>query len=484
MTIHSASVRSLLAVAASAILSAQVIAQEPETRTANWYSPQLSAQMKQLHKAALSSDYAYTQLAHLCNNIGPRLSGSAQAQQAVQYVAAEMRQLGLEVRLEKVTVPHWVRGAESAELVEFLGQAPGTTQKIVLTALGGSVATAAEGLTAEVIVVENFDQLASLGGDRVKGKIVLFNVRFDKQMTAQGYGLDAYGQAVVYRGIGASVAARMGAVASLVRSVGGADYRLPHTGALGYASDAPKIPAAAVAAEDADLIAYLSSQGTVRLHLVLTPQTLPDVESFNVIADIKGYEHPEQVIIVSGHLDSWDLGTGAIDDGAGIAVAMQTAQLIKRLGLRLKRTIRVVAWMNEENGLMGGKTYAEDHKAVVTNHIAAIESDLGSGHPIGFSGHVSAKALEMLRPISAILQASGAGIVRQSQNAEGADVSPLDSMGVPTLAPIQDSRSYFSYHHTAADTVDKVVPRELAENSAVMVVLAYAIANLPELLPR
>lgn len=484
MTIHSASVRSLLAVSASAILSAQVIAQEPETRTANLYSPQLIAEMKQLHEAALSSDYAYAQLAHLCNNIGPRLSGSAQAQQAVQYVAAEMRQLGLEVQLEKVMVPHWVRGAESAELVEFVGQAPGTTQKIVLTALGGSVATATEGLTAPVIVVENFDQLASLGGDRIKGKIVLFNIRFDKQMTAQGYGLDAYGQAVAYRGIGASVAARMGAVASLVRSVGGADYRLPHTGALGYASDAAKIPAAAVAAEDADLIAYLSSQGAVRLHLVLTPQTLPDVESFNVIADIKGYEHPEQVIIVSGHLDSWDLGTGAIDDGAGIAVAMQTAQLIKRLGLRLKRTIRVVAWMNEENGLMGGKTYAEDHKTVVTNHIVAIESDLGAGHPIGFSGHVSAKALEMLRPISAILQASGAGIVRQTQNAEGADVSPLDSMGVPTLAPIQDSRTYFSYHHTAADTLDKVVPRELAENSAVMVVLAYAIANLPELLPR
>jgi carboxypeptidase Q len=303
-------------------------------------------------------------------------------------------------------------------------------------------------------------------------------------MTAQGYGLDAYGQAVVYRGIGASAAARLGAVASLVRSVGGADYRLPHTGALGYANDAPKIPAAAVAAEDADLIAYLSGQGTVRLHLVLTPRTLPDVESYNVIADIKGAEHPEQVIIVSGHLDSWDLGTGAIDDGAGIAVAMQTAQLIKRLGLRPKRTIRVVAWMNEENGLMGGRTYAEDHKAVIANHIAAIESDLGAGHPVGFSAHVSARAFEMLRPIAAILLPSGAGIVRQSQNAEGADVSPLDSMGVPTLAPIQDSRSYFSYHHTAADTLDKVVPRELAENSALMVVLAYAIANLPEPLPR
>jgi Zn-dependent M28 family amino/carboxypeptidase len=163
---------------------------------------------------------------------------------------------------------------------------------------------------------------------------------------------------------------------------------------------------------------------------------------------------------------------------------MQAAQLIKRLGLRPKRTIRVIAWMNEENGLMGGRTYAENHKAEVANHVAAIESDLGAGHPVGFSAHVNAKALEMLRPIAAVLQASGAGIIRQSQNAEGADVSPLDAAGVPTLAPIQDNRTYFNYHHTAADTLDKVVPRELAENAAVVAVLAYAIANLPAPLPR
>ena len=448
------------------------------------YPSQLIAEMKQLHAAALSSEYAYAQLAHLCNNIGPRLSGSPQAQQAVQYVAAEMRRLGLDVQLEKVMVPHWVRGAETAELVQFTGQAPGTTQKIILTALGGSVATSAEGLTSEVIAIDSFEQLASLGRGKVAGRIVLFNARFDKQMAAQGFALDAYSQAVVYRGAGPSAAARLGAVASLVRSVGGADYRLPHTGAFGYAGDAPKIPAAAVAAEDADLITYLTAQGPVRLHLTLTPQTLPDVESYNVLADFKGSEHPEQVIIVSGHLDSWDLGTGAIDDGAGVAVAMQVAQLIKRLGLRPKRTIRVIAWMNEENGLMGGKTYAEDHKAEFTSHVAAIESDLGAGHPNGFTAHVNSKALEMLRPIASVLQASGANIIRQSQNAEGADISPLDAAGVPTFAPIQDNRTYFNYHHTAADTLDKVVPRDLAENAAVVSVLAYAIANLPESLPR
>jgi len=464
-------------------LCASVFAQAPGSNTYN-YSPQLIAELVKLREAALSSDYAYTQLAHLCNNIGPRLSGSPQAQHAVQYVASELRRLGLDVQLERVMVPHWVRVAETGELIEFAGQAPGTTQKIVLTALGGSVATPADGLTAQVIVVESFDQLHALGRERVTGKIVLFDAHFDKRMAAQGFGLDAYGEAVIYRGAGPSEAARLGAVASLVRSIGAADYRLPHTGAFGYAGDGPKIPAAAVSAEDADLIAYLASQAPVRMHLTLTPRTLPDVESYNVIADIRGTEHPEQVVIVSGHLDSWDLGTGAIDDGAGVVVAMQVAQLIKRLGLHPKRTIRVIAWMNEENGLMGGSTYALDHRADLANHIAAIESDLGAGHPVGFSAHASVKAVEMLRPAAAVLLSAGAGIANRSERSEGADVSPLDAAGVPTLAPIQDNRTYFSYHHTAADTLDKVVPRELAENSAVMAVLAYAIANLPETLPH
>ena len=465
-----------------AAVSLQAIAQNRNTNDP--YSPQLLGELKQLRDAAMNSDYAYSQLAHLCNNIGPRLSGSPQAQQAVRYVEAEMRRLGLDVHLEKVMVPHWVRGVETGELVKFSGQAPGTTQKVVLTALGGSVATGADGLTAELVVVDSFDELHSLGREKVAGKMVLFNARFDKQMAAQGFGLDAYGQAVVYRGAGPSEAARLGAIASLVRSVGGADYRLPHTGAFGYAADAPKIPAAAVSAEDADLIANLTAQGSVKMHLTLTPQTLPDVESYNVVADIKGSEHPEQIVIVSGHLDSWDLGTGAIDDGAGVAVAMQAAQLIKKLGLKPRRTIRVIPWMNEENGLMGGRTYATDHKQDLANHIAAIESDLGAGHPLGFSAHVSARALEIMRPAASVLQGIGAGIANRSERAEGADVSPLDAAGVPTFAPIQDNRTYFYYHHTAADTLDKVVPRELSENAAVMVVLAYAIASLPEALPR
>jgi hypothetical protein len=464
-------------------LSLEAIAQRPANGAAS-YPPQLVAELRQLQQAALDSDYAYRQVAHLCNNIGPRLSGSPQAARAVEYVAGEMRRLGLDVQLEKVLVPHWVRGVESGELVEFNGQAPNTTQKVVLTALGGSVATPPEGITAEVAVVNNFNELRGLGRERVAGKIVLFNARYDKQMAEQGYAFDAYSQAVVYRGGGASEAARLGAVASLVRSVGSADYRLPHTGALNYAADAPRIPAGAVTAEDADLMAYLAAQGRLRMRLTLTPQTLADVESYNVIADIKGSEHPEQVVIISGHLDSWDLGTGAIDDASGVAVAMQAANLIRQLKLKPKRTIRIIAWMNEENGLRGGQAYAKDFAAQTTNHLAAIESDSGPSHPTGLSAHAGNAAIEMLRPLAQILQSQGAGILRQAGGAQGADISPLDAVGVPTFAPLQDERHYFDYHHTAADTLDKVNPRELAENASALALLAYTLASLNEPLPR
>ncbi|MFN7947939.1 MAG: M20/M25/M40 family metallo-hydrolase [Blastocatellia bacterium] len=455
--------------------------ERPETAR---FAEPLEAELRQLLRAALDSDYALRQTAYLCNNIGPRLSGSPQAAQAVDYIAAEMRRLGLEVRLEKVMVPHWVRGVETGELIEFKGQAPRTTQKIVLTALGGSVATPPEGITAEVVVVSNFDELSALGRDKVAGRIVLFNAKFDRQLAAQGHGGEAYGQAVAYRGGGAVAAAKLGAVAALNRSAGGAEYRLPHTGGMNYAEGVPKIPAASVTAEDAELMAYLASQGRVRMRLVLTPQTLPDAESHNVIADLKGSEHPEQVVIVSGHLDSWDLGTGALDDAAGVAVAMQTANLIKQLGLKPKRTIRVIPFMNEENGLRGGTTYAENHKTEVASHIAAIESDLGAGHPLGFSVHAAPEAVNRLRPVSTILQSIGATLINVSAGSPGADIGPLDALGVPTFAPIQDNRTYFDYHHTPADTFDKIVPHELAENAAVMAVLAYAIASLPEPLPK
>ena len=447
------------------------------------YSPQLTAELKQLQEAALKSDYAWDQLAHLTNSIGPRPAGSVQANFAAQYVAGELRKLGLDVRLEKVVVPHWVRGEETGSLVEFPGMAPGTSQKVVLTALGGSVATSGQGITAEVLVVNTFDELAALSRDKVAGKIVLFNYKFDKQLAAVGHGGAAYGQAVIYRAIGASAAAKQGAIAALVRSVGGADYRLPHTGGMFYQPDTPQIPAAAVTAEDADTLAYLAKQGSVRMHLVLTPQKLADVDSYNVVADLKGSEQPDQVVIVSGHLDSWDLGTGAIDDGAGVVVAMQAAQLVKQLGLHPGRTIRVIAWMNEEFGNSGGRAYAAAHKDEAAKHFGAIESDLGAGHPSGFRMAAPASNMSLLQPTAQILQSSGAGIIQSTEDTE-TDIGPLCSLGVPCFGPIQDERFYFNYHHTAADTLDKVVPQELQQNAAVIAVLAYTLANLPKELER
>ncbi|HEX8281430.1 MAG TPA: M20/M25/M40 family metallo-hydrolase [Chthoniobacterales bacterium] len=473
----------LIACAALLAAPAAHAQQSSPSPTPVFFSAQTLADCARLQQAALASDYAYRQTAHLTNNIGPRLSGSAQAQKAVEYVSAELKALGLEVRLEKVMVPHWVRGEETAALVEYPGQAPNTTQRLVLTALGGSVATPAEGLTAEVVVVKSFDELQSLGREKVAGRIVVFDHAYDKAMAAQGRAGDAYGQAVVYRSDGASAAARLGAVASLIRSVGSADFRLPHTGAMKYAEDAPKIPAGALATEDTDLIADLAKQGRVRMRLLMTPQTLPDAESYNVVADLKGSTNPEQVVIVSGHLDSWDLGTGAIDDAAGVAVAMQTANLVKQLKLRPRRTIRVVAWMNEENGLRGGKTYAQEHAGELASHIGAMETDGGAGHPVGINFKGSAELASVLAPVAKVLGEIGAGILNKSEHT-GADISPMEPAGVPTFHPLQDSRTYFHYHHTAADTLDKVAPRELAENAAVNVVFAYAVANAEQPLPR
>src|SRR5438876_249253 len=370
------------------------------TATPVVFSPQTLAELKRLQQGALNSEYAYKQVAHLANNIGPRLSGSTQAAKSVAYVASELKAIGCEVQLERGLVPHWV-----------------------------------------------------------------------------------YGEAVVYRGDGPSAAARQGAVACLIRSVGGADYRLPHTGQTKYADDAPKIPAGALTAEDADLIVDLVRQGQVKMKLTLTPQQLPDVESYNVIGDIKGSEHTEQVIIVSGHLDSWDLGTGAVDDGAGVAVSMEAANLIQKLHLKPKRTIRVIAWMNEENGSRGSKQYAKDHEKDWANHFAAMETDGGAGHPIGLNIKAKPEVKAMLKPVAAILQESGAGILSLAEHA-GADIEPMEKAGVPAFAPIQDSRIYFNYHHTPADTLDKIALKELAENSAVVAVWAYALANSEQPMPR
>ncbi len=458
------------------------IKQQIESSSGAW-TPEQLALMGRLRDAALEDTYAFSELRHLTDNIGPRLAGSAQAAKAVEYVATEMRALGAQVQLEKTTVPHWVRGVETAELIAWPGQAAGTMQKIVLTALGGSPATPAEGLTAPVMVVNSFEELRHAGTGAASGKILLFNERFDKQLAAQGNALYAYGNAVIYRGEGSSVGAMAGAVAVLVRSVGGADYRLPHTGAMLDDPPLKLIPAAAVTAEDADLLANLTQQGPVTMHLTLTPQNLPRVESANVIADWKGSVNPEQVVIVSGHLDSWDLGTGAIDDGAGVAVAMEAIRLLQKFGLHPKRTVRFVAWMNEEHGTDGAKTYLADHQTELMNHIGALESDLGAGHPGGVTFVGKPELVPFFKPVAEVLEAIGASTFSPGPDA-GEDISFITEKGVPSFTATQDSRFYFNYHHTAADTIDKVNMRELNENAAVMTVLAFALADSAVPVPR
>ena len=469
---------SKLTILASSLLIASAFA----SATA-WAAPANDpATLAQIRDSAMKEDWAYERLADMTDLIGPRLSGSAGAAAAVEQVADAMRKIGAKVTLQPVKVPHWVRGEEKAQLVDYAGRPSGITQKVVLSALGGSGATPAAGLTAPVIVVRDFDELNARKAE-VKGSIVLFDVVFDDEMAKGGQAGKAYGRGSNYRGNGPRVAQELGAVGALVRSVGGADFRLTHTGNTGLV-DGKRIPAAAVTAEDAMLISRLLKRGAVKMHLTLTPQNLPDADSYNVIADFPGTEKPEEVVIVSGHLDSWDLATGAHDDGAGVAAAMAVIDTLKKLKLQPRRTIRVIAWMNEENGTRGGKGYFEVNKEKVEQHFAAIESDNGAGRPFGFMGSVRPSMVKYFAPLQKSLDQIGAGVFDRRDVAGGADIMPLERAGVPSFQPLVDFTSYFNYHHTAADTLDKVNPLDLKRQVAVMTSLTWYLANMDENIGR
>jgi carboxypeptidase Q len=432
--------------------------------------------LEHIRAASLESDYGYTQLDYLCNKIGPRMTGTPQTAAAVQWVAARFRELGLETTLEPVMVPHWVRGEETAELMTIPGAQPGFTQNIVITTLGGSVATPATGITAPIVVVSDFAEMEKLGKEGIAGKIILFNAAFDAKLADAGYAHDAYVRVVPYRVSGASRAARLGAAAVLVRSIGPRNFRLAHTGSVVYGQGV-QIPAAAIAAEDAELIAHLASQGTVEMHLVLTPKMLPPEKSANVIGDLKGSEHPDQIVMVSAHLDSWDLGTGAIDNGAGIAEIMQAAWVFRQLRLKPKRTIRFIAWMNEENAASVGNgydQYREDHKTELPKHMGNIEIDVGTSHPIGYALFSSGSLREALRPLKRVLDPMSSGVV-QIQSYRG----DFDDF-MPNLEPLVDSRRYYDSHHTVADTFAMIDPVGLRENAALVGVLGFAMASVPE----
>jgi carboxypeptidase Q len=443
----------------------------------------VAAVLGRIRDAALSDDWAYRRLADLCDKIGPRMSGSRQADAAVEQIAAALRAAGLNVTLQPVNVPHWVRGEEQAEMIEYPGRPAGVIQHLHLTTLGGSVATPAQGISGQVLVVHSFDELRSREGE-ARGKIVVFDVPFNETLAVNGRAGTAYGQGVVYRTKGASAAARAGATAALVRTVGGANYRLPHTGEMNYDPKLPKIPTAALSAEDAMWVARLAAEGPVTLHLKLLPQSLPDVESHNVIADWAGRERPEDVVIVSGHLDSWDPAQGAIDDGAGVASAMGAVHLLQTLGLHARRTIRFVGWMSEENGSAGGQAYFKLNSAALDRQVAAIESDEGAGRPLGVSAHVLPATLAQFSPLMTALSPIGATILDRREGPGGSDIEFLDAAGVPTLAPLVDTRTYFDYHHSAADTLDKIEPDNIRRQVALMAMMAYFLADSPSALPR
>jgi hypothetical protein len=439
--------------------------------------------LARVRDAAMQSDWAYQRLQDLTDRIGGRLSGSPQAAAAVEQVASAMRGQGFEVRLEPVTVPHWVRGEERAELVAFTGKLDGIDPRVVLTALGGSAATPATGLRADIVVVRSFDELHAKAAS-VPGKIVLFDFKYDKNLADNGMAMEAYGQAGRARFNGPSEAAKLGAAAVLVRSISSAAYRLPHTGATNWGEGVAPVPAAAVTWEDAELIGRLAAAGPVGMHLTLTPQTLPEVESANVIAEIPGSDLKDEVVLVSGHLDSWDLAQGAIDDGAGVAAAMGALQTIQSLHLRPRRTIRFVAWMNEENGTRGAKAYVKAHRGEFARHAAVIESDDGAGRPLGLLAYMPADAGAALEPLRHALHALGASAVEFRVRPVGSDIETMQGTGVPGFAPMLDVRNYFDYHHTPADTLDKVEPDNMRRHVAVLAALVYFLADSPQMLPR
>jgi carboxypeptidase Q len=417
-----------------------------------------------LIEAATANHDAYARLGELVDRFGSRLSGSAALERALDWMLDEMRADGLQnVRGESTMVPHWVRGEESAEL--FLPR----YRDLPMLGLGGSVGTVPAGIRAQVLVVSGFDDLAARA-EEARGRIVLFDVPFT-----------TYGETVRYRSDGAVAAARAGAVASLIRTVGPASIQSPHTGAMHYEDGVPKIPHAAITVEDAQMLHRMQDRGErIEVLLKMQAETLPDAPSRNVVAEVTGSEHPEEVVVLGGHTDSWDVGQGAMDDGGGVVAAWEAVRLIKELGLRPRRTIRVVGWVNEENGGAGGRQYVQDHGD--ERHVLAIESDAGVFSPLGFGFTGSDRGFAVVSRAGRLLERIGAGTI--TRGGGGADIAPLMETGVPGMGLVVDDARYFWYHHSDGDTLDKLDPDEMARCVAAMAVMAYVVADLPEALPR
>ena len=425
-----------------------------------------TATANRLIHTATNSPFGFKRLETLCDTFGPRFTGSANLENAIDWCMKEMKKDGFKnVHGEKVKVPRWVRGRESATLISPRHRA------LPMMGLGGSVGTPKEGITAEVLVVKSFEDLKTKT-EQAKGKIVLFNLPFTE-----------YRETVIVRRLGAIEASKAGAVASLIRSVGPFSMQSPHTGNMAYKDEVKKIPHAALSLEDAEMLARMQTRGEkLKIQLKMEAHMLPDGYSRNVIADIPGVEHPEQIVIVSGHIDSWDVGQGAMDDGGGCVASWEAARLMLKLGLKPKRTIRVVLWTNEENGIRGAKEYAQRHANDLKNHVLAIESDSGVFNPSGYGFLGSGKGMETIQAVGKLLDPIKAGEIKKG--CRGADVLKLITGGVPAMHLEVDREKYFWFHHTDADTIDKLNPAEFNLCVASMAVMAFTVADLEKTLAR
>ena len=415
-----------------------------------------------LIRAAMADRDGYDRLAYLCYRIGNRLSGSVALERAIAWSVEQMKAVGLSnVRVIPTKVPHWVRNSESARMLTPI------EKPLHMLGLGMSIGTPPGGITADTVVVSNFDELAKLGREKVQGKIVVYNYVFNN-----------YGSGRNYRTNGASRAAALGAVAVLVRSATPLAMQTPHTGAMEYDPDQPKIPAAAITPEDSYMLARFYAEGTpARVHLEMGAEMLPDADSGDVIGEIPGREHPEEVVVIGGHIDSWDVGQGAQDDGAAIMASLQALVLVKKLGLQPRRTLRVAFWVNEENGSRGGQAYRAWVGDQIGNHAAAIEMDGGAETPRGFGAGVDQSSMETLKQIGELLEPIGAGEI--TFGGGGEDISPLLREGVPGLAERAAGTHYFDWHHTEADTLDKVDSGDFRKSLAAMAVMGYVLADMP-----
>jgi carboxypeptidase Q len=433
----------------------------PKRAVPEWLAPYRDATSRLLGEG-VASDAAWQRLALLGDTYGHRLSGSPNLEAAIRWAVDEMKRDGLEnVHTEPVKVPHWVRGRESLEIA---GPIP---QPLVMLGLGNSAGTPPAGIEAELLVVHSFEELDA-ARDRAKGRIVLFNVPFT-----------TYGDTVRFRAAGPSRAAVLGAVAMLVRAVGPAGLRTPHTGALTYVDGQPQIPAAAVSAEDAARLQRMVDRGTtVRLKLMMEARFLPDADSANVVGEIRGRELPDEIVVIGGHFDSWDIGTGSTDDGGGCIATWEALRLMKKLNLRPRRTVRVVLWTNEENGGRGGQGYRDQHVAELPRHVMMMESDGGVFRPTGFGFSGSEGSRAKVRDIAMLLAGIHADAIGASGG--GADIGPsVQQAGIPAMS-LEVEGNYFLIHHTPADTIDKIDPLDIARSSAAIAVMTYVIAEMPE----